>query len=1004
MAERLTPGVYVEEVDSGIKPIQSVGTATVGFIGETARGVPDLPTFVRGFSEFESRFGGHQRGRAGHLAQAVEAFFAAGGSRAYVVRVLPGAARTAVGQPIVARDDDPWGDDRPVLRFDAIGRGAWADHVRIDIDDSRAFRNRAFTVRVDWVEGGRSRAVEEFADVVLDPESPDYVVEVVADRSRYVRAVDLFAAGLDADPPSVLPIPEVAPRLTTRDGAGFTVGLGGTWTLRWSSPEQAEPVVITVEFTNAALTAAGATIDGDEATLTPAQLQALLVDQLGPGAGRPVEESFRVIGPGDPASLVSTPAPWNAEVAQPASLEIDGNAVAIPLAAAGPASLPPAAGPLDLSPGDTVTVTVDGGQPQSYALVAGDVANPGQMTPAEAATVLNRELVGIQAFLDGNGDLVLRSDTAGLASTIAAADDLATALGNPPAAVGGAIADRTAVTADELADAINAVIGGVFAARVTGTTVRIEQVDLGSDHTLQWTGDAAFFADGTLQQGTGSTGAARLTIEAPAATRALVAYELDPANPDRLAQAFTLTVADADGTNGTDIALPADGAGNRVTVGLFADGLNAAIDGAGLDDRVLAESITAADGTQTLLVRSLGPRAAGESLALAVAGAGASPWAVEHPLQGGRAGVVVDDLALMDIAATEPLTAGGAPRSLLSVLAETTGRGYAESSPANPALLPAVTDLRPHRLTGGDDGPAGATVGVAEIRGSDGRPRTGLQAFDDVDIQILCAPGRNDEGVLAEVVSFVGTRNVFFVADGPGSDDRDYQIATNDVVSFVQGLPSRTDNMAMFYPWVEVSDPVGVGRAPRRFVPPSGHMAGVFARTDRLRGVWKAPAGLEATLPGALGLQQPLLDPDQDLLNPIGLSCIRDRPGAGIVSWGSRTLSSDPEWRYIPVRRTALFLKESLLRGLQWVVFEPNDVELWQRIAANITAFMLSLHRQGAFQGATPDEAFAVKCDRETNPQELVDLGIVTAQVAFAPLKPAEFVVVQISQKSLVAA
>jgi phage tail sheath protein FI len=179
-------------------------------------------------------------------------------------------------------------------------------------------------------------------------------------------------------------------------------------------------------------------------------------------------------------------------------------------------------------------------------------------------------------------------------------------------------------------------------------------------------------------------------------------------------------------------------------------------------------------------------------------------------------------------------------------------------------------------------------------------------------------------------------------------------------------------------------------------------MAGIFARTDATRGVWKAPAGIEAVVSGASDLQHRLIDADQDLLNPIGLNCLRQFPNIGIVSWGSRTLASDPEWRYVPVRRTALFLKESLRRGLQWAVFEPNDDELWDRIRINITAFMLGLFRQGAFQGTTPDEAFRVKCDRDTNPQELVDQGIVTAQVAFAPLKPAEFVVIEISQKSLV--
>jgi hypothetical protein len=228
-------------------------------------------------------------------------------------------------------------------------------------------------------------------------------------------------------------------------------------------------------------------------------------------------------------------------------------------------------------------------------------------------------------------------------------------------------------------------------------------------------------------------------------------------------------------------------------------------------------------------------------------------------------------------------------------------------------------------------------------------------------------------------------------------------MSADDVRQFVEGLPARSNNAAMFYPWIEVPDPVGIGRNPKRFVPPSGHVAGIFARTDIARGVWKAPAGIEAVVSGAIDLQHALVDADQDLLNPIGLNCLRKFPNVGIVSWGARTLSSDPEWRYVPVRRTALFLKESLRRGMQWAVFEPNDTELWDRIRSNITAFMLGLFRQGAFQGTSPDEAFRVKCDRETNPQELVDQGIVTAQVAFAPLKPAEFVVIEISQKTLVA-
>jgi phage tail sheath protein FI len=150
------------------------------------------------------------------------------------------------------------------------------------------------------------------------------------------------------------------------------------------------------------------------------------------------------------------------------------------------------------------------------------------------------------------------------------------------------------------------------------------------------------------------------------------------------------------------------------------------------------------------------------------------------------------------------------------------------------------------------------------------------------------------------------------------------------------------------------------------------------------------------------GLQSQLIDADQDLLNPVGVNCLRQLSGAGTIVWGARTLAPNPEWRYTSVRRMALFLKRSLRRGLVWAVFEPNDQELWDQIRISINGFMLGLFQQGAFQGESPGEAFLVQCDRETNPQELIDQGVVTARVSFAPLKPAEFVTVELSQKSLV--
>jgi phage tail sheath protein FI len=209
----------------------------------------------------------------------------------------------------------------------------------------------------------------------------------------------------------------------------------------------------------------------------------------------------------------------------------------------------------------------------------------------------------------------------------------------------------------------------------------------------------------------------------------------------------------------------------------------------------------------------------------------------------------------------------------------------------------------------------------------------------------------------------------------------------------------RNDHAAIYFPRVEVTDPLNENRP--RNVGASGTLAGVFARTDATRGVWKAPAGTDATLVGAR-LTVTLTDEQNGGLNPLGINVLRNLPIFGNVSWGARTMDgadqAASEWKYIPVRRTALFIEESLYQGLRWVVFEPNDEPLWAQIRLNVGAFMHTLFRQGAFQGQTPREAYLVKCDRETTTQNDVNLGIVNILVGFAPLKPAEFVFIQLQQ------
>jgi phage tail sheath protein FI len=276
-------------------------------------------------------------------------------------------------------------------------------------------------------------------------------------------------------------------------------------------------------------------------------------------------------------------------------------------------------------------------------------------------------------------------------------------------------------------------------------------------------------------------------------------------------------------------------------------------------------------------------------------------------------------------------------------------------------------------------------------------PKTGVFALDDADLfNILCIPdidASNDAGrnLVDLAAAYCETHRAMLVVDAPWTTVQ----AAVEAMSTGDGVGTTSKNAALFFPRYKKPNQGGS-------FPVCGAVAGVFARTDSERGVWKAPAGTEATLRGVPELSVHLTDAENGLLNPLGVNCLREFPAAGRVIWGSRTLQGDDrqasEWKYIPVRRTALFIEESLFRGTKWVVFEPNDEPLWAQIRLNLGAFMNSLFRQGAFQGKTPREAYFVKCDRETTTQDDINRGVVNIVVGFAPLKPAEFVIIQIQQ------
>lgn len=286
--------------------------------------------------------------------------------------------------------------------------------------------------------------------------------------------------------------------------------------------------------------------------------------------------------------------------------------------------------------------------------------------------------------------------------------------------------------------------------------------------------------------------------------------------------------------------------------------------------------------------------------------------------------------------------------------------------------------------------------------------KTGLYALERADLfNMLCIPPVSFDSDISpatwgEALAYCKRRRAMLIVDSPAgwNEASDITANNNQGLSDLTGSWSGRDYAALYFPHVLASDPLRENRL-RQFVP-CGMVAGIYARTDAARGVWKAPAGQEATLSGARQLSVKMTDAENGQLNPLGVNCLRSFPVMGNVVWGARTADGADrlasEWKYVPVRRLALYIEESLYRGTQWVVFEPNDEPLWSQIRLNVGAFMHNLFRQGAFQGTTPRDAYFVKCDRETTTQNDINNGIVNVLIGFAPLKPAEFVIISIQQ------
>jgi phage tail sheath protein FI len=483
-----------------------------------------------------------------------------------------------------------------------------------------------------------------------------------------------------------------------------------------------------------------------------------------------------------------------------------------------------------------------------------------------------------------------------------------------------------------------------------------------------------------------------------------VSVDPDPAAPDA---AFDLRVAGAGGGAGETYRNLSLAKGDPRFVETVVNGSSALVEVSVVDG---AAGVPSPSGTVSSAFAEPVPDVTGKKFKVSIQGA-AKEWEVDlfDAAADGARPVRVADLALLlerklrQVAPGSRALSGARVNAVGGRLQVLAGEPdaivrFTGADAGDLKLEGSATNSPATALTGGADG---SPPGAAGFIGSQDA-KTGMHALLDVtDVNLLCLPGVADldvddmVGVLSQAVRLCETKRMVLLVDPPKGwtslDAARAGLADLDSV--------RSSYAALYFPRIRMFDPVA-GRLGE--FTPSGAVAGVLATIDTARGVWKAGAGTDAGLSGVRALSTTLTDPENGLLNPLAVNCLRVFPIIGPVVWGARTLAgADAEgsqWKYLPVRRLALMIEESLYRGTKWVVFEPNDEDLWAQIRLNVGAFMRSLFNQGAFQGASARDAYFVKCDKDTTTQDDINRGIVNILVGFAPLKPAEFVIVKLEQ------
>jgi phage tail sheath protein FI len=981
MPERLHPGVYVEEVKPAVRAIEGVSTSTAAFIGVADRGPVNQATLITSFGEYQRRFGGHRSDS--FLTYSVQSFFDNGGKKCYVVRVVntdPAASNKPATANVVLRDRErvnfggsiaedlladilPTAMAEPVLTVQTSSPGKWGNLLDIEIQDGTRDPLNEFKMLVKL----QDQVVETWDNLSLFSGDETYAENVLGgDQSQYIQVKRIPTATTDT--PGALvsgPLDSPAQDLT---------GVADT------------PVIAIT------LTASGSTATVNKITLAKAgkntgiavaaEVQTKVRAAVPVGASAELARAFTnfectfapAIGPAGSARYVLV----SGSDASPSSL-------AIPAATTG-------AGETDAR----ARLKLDA--PGGVVVIAGKSLQRGTSRSGNEPTVATNGNRNLSFNLNRDGFQTVQLD-----SGLSDGDAIA---GNIQAKIRGMQTQRK--------DPANQNAYANFAATYEA------HYELTFGDVPDSAGTFTFVA--SLAAGKDWSTDNRLRLRAANTTYGGTGLTAGPLSvgPGLFPDQRTIISGSTSGTRPvTDLSAISDGQ-LRLQVtppAVAAINLDMSISGAG----------PSSGGSIAATIQSA-VRAKAIDPALTGAGLSANTLqAIQAALTGFTAQFVAyytlvsGDVRTSDAAGTPlgPLSSVEVLPSLSSDAAPALKLGLVNGGMeqnGSAMLRPALGEYHVgdntvggpvYSVTGGADGDAPRDQDYM----GDG-VSTSLNALDKItDVNLIAIPGVGSKQVVAKGFAYCANRSLldcFFIADlgGPPSTDplfrTDVPFATSVTAArdYVRGLPTKNDFGAIYFPWLVASDPIGKGKNPTRILPPSGYVAGMYARIDSQRGVFKAPAGTEANLGGALDLAAKIGDTEQDFLNPIGVNVIRSFPASGIVIWGARTLSSDSAWRYVPVRRTAIFLRVSIYNGIQFAVFEPNDDDLWASLRLTIGAFMLTQFRAGAFQGTKPDDAFFVKCDGTTTTQADIDNGVVNILVGFAPLKPAEFVVLRLSQKA----